>query len=120
MPDLAKPHLDFVGDDRREDQIFAGEILAFAQRQRPGDDVARMARVGLPVDIVVVHRADHVRIHERRVDGVGLEAGNERRARPDRRIAGHLAMVVEQDLRVLLLAAAQAQPTESNQNNLAD
>ena len=76
--DFAKPHLDFVGDDRAEKQIFAAQSFAFAECQRRGDEIARMARIGFPIDVVVIHRADHVAIHECCVDGIGFEAGNER------------------------------------------
>ena len=75
-PDFAKPHLDFVGDDRRENQIFAAQSFAFAERQRRGDEIARVTRIGLPINVVVIHRADHVAIQKCRIDRVGFESGN--------------------------------------------
>ncbi len=61
---FAKTHLDFVGDDGGENQILAAQAFAFAQRQRRGDEIARMARIGLPIDVVVIHGADHVAIQK--------------------------------------------------------
>jgi hypothetical protein len=61
-----------------------------------------MAWVGFPIDVVVIHRADHVAIHECRVDRVGLEAGNECGGLAI--AATHGAMMLEQDLCVVLLA----------------
>ena len=74
--DFAKPHFDFVGDDRRENQILAAQTFAFTECQRRGDEIARVAGIGFPVNVVVIHRADHVTIDERCVDRICLEAGN--------------------------------------------
>ena len=76
-PDFAKAHFDFVGDDRGENQIFAAQTFAFTERQRRSDEIARMTRIGLPIDVVVIHRADHVAVEKRRIDRIGLEAGDE-------------------------------------------
>ena len=64
-----------------------------------------MARVGLPVDVVVIHRANHVAIHECCVDWVGFEAGDECSGLSV--AAAHGAMMLEQDLGVVLLASTQ-------------
>ena len=64
-----------------------------------------MTRVGFPIDIVVIHRANHVAIHECCVDRVGLEAGDE--CGRFSIAAAHGAMMLEQDLSVFLLASTQ-------------
>ena len=64
-----------------------------------------MARVGFPIDVVVIHRANHVAIHECCVDRVGLEAGDE--CGGFSIAAAHRAMMLEQDLGVVLLASTQ-------------
>ena len=103
--DFAKPHLDFVGDDGGENQILAAESFAFAECQRRSDEIAWMTRVGLPIDVVVIHRADHVAVQKRRIHRIGLEAGNKRGGSAI--AAGHRAIMLEQNLGVILLAAAQ-------------
>ena len=40
-----------------------------------------MAWIRLPVDVVVIHRTNHVVVEKRRVDSVGLEPRDKRRAR---------------------------------------
>ena len=62
LSNFAKAHFDFVGDDGRENQIFAAEPFAFTQRERSSDEVAGMTRIRFPIDVVVIHRADHVAI----------------------------------------------------------
>ena len=73
-----------------------------------------MTWIGLPINIVVIHRANHVAIHECCVDRVGFEAGNERSGLSITALAtgrvrrgGHRAMMLEQDLGVVLLASTQ-------------
>ena len=68
-----------------------------------------MTRVGLPIDVVVIHRADHVAVQKCGVDRVGFEAGNECGGFSVTALAtGHpLRMMLEQDLRIVLLAPAQ-------------
>ena len=36
-----------------------------------------MTRICFPINVVVIHRADHVAIQKRRIDRIGLEAGDE-------------------------------------------
>ena len=59
---FAKTHLNFVGNDRCENQILAAETFALAQRQRRRDEIAGMTWIGLPIDVVVIHGANHVAI----------------------------------------------------------
>src|SRR6266403_3236839 len=37
-----------------------------------------MTRIGLPIDVVVIHRADHVTIEKCRIDWICFETGNKR------------------------------------------
>src|SRR6185295_7973696 len=68
-----------------------------------------MARVGLPVDVVVVHRADHVIVQERGIDWIRLETSDETGAGAAALLApDHLAMVREEDVGILLLRTAEA------------
>ena len=61
---FAKTHFDFVGDDGGENQILAAQPFAFAECQRRGDEIARMTRIGFPINVVVIHRADHVAVEK--------------------------------------------------------
>ncbi len=112
--DFAKSHFDFVGDDRGENQILAAQSFAFAQCERRSDEIARMTRIGFPINVVVIHRPDHVAVEKRRIDRIGFETGDER-GRPSFaalatgrvRRGGHRAIMLQQNLRVFLLAAAE-------------
>src|SRR5262249_13375346 len=64
-----------------------------------------MTWVGFPIDVVVIHGPNHVTIHERCIDGICLEAGNKCSGLAT--TAAHGAMMLEQDLRVFLLAATE-------------
>ena len=59
---FAKTHFNLVGNDRCENQILAAETFALAQRQRRRDEIAGMTWIGLPIDVVVIHGANHVAI----------------------------------------------------------
>ena len=69
-----------------------------------------MTGIGLPIDIVVIHGADHVAIQKRRIDRIGLEAGNERRGFTvaTALATGHRAIMLQQDFGVILLTAAKS------------
>ena len=64
-----------------------------------------MTGIRFPIDVVVIHRADHVPVHECGVDWVGFEAGN--KCCGFSIAAAHGAMMLEQDLSVVLLASTQ-------------
>ena len=102
MPVRERRSIHFVGDDGGENQFFATQALALAQRQRCGDEIARMARIGFPINIVVIHRANHVAVEKGRIHRIGLEPGHKRSgfAIP----AAHRAVVLEQNLGIILLA----------------
>src|SRR5438876_11724218 len=74
--DFTETHFNFVRDDRAENQIFAAQSFAFTQCERRSDEIAWMTRIGFPIDVVVIHRADHVPIQKRGIDRISLEAGN--------------------------------------------
>jgi hypothetical protein len=102
---FAETHLNFVGDDRGENQILTAQTLAFAQGQRSGDQIARMTGIGLPINVVVIHRADHVAVQKRRIHRIGLETGDERGGASV--AAAHRAVVLQQNLGVILLTAPE-------------
>ena len=106
--DFAQTYFDFVSDDGGENQILAAQTLAFTERQRRGDEIARMTRVGFPIDVVVIHGPDHVAIQKCGIHWVGLEPGNERGGFAPACGTAHRAIVFEQDLRILLLAPTQS------------
>ena len=73
---FAKTHFNFVGDDGGENQILAAQTFAFTECQRRGDEIAGMAWIGLPINVVVIHGADHVAIQKRRIHRIGFETGD--------------------------------------------
>ena len=76
-----------------------------------------MTRIGFPINVVVIHRADHVTIQKRRIDRISLEAGDKcgRRslavapalATGRVRRGGHRAIMLQQNLGVVLLATTE-------------
>ena len=64
-----------------------------------------MARIRFPIDVVVIYRPDHVAVQKCRVDWILFEAGNE--CGGFSIAAAHCAMMLEQDLRVLLLTTTK-------------
>ena len=103
---FAKTHFNFVSDDRGENQIFATEAFAFTECQRRSDEIARMTWIGFPIDVVVIHRADHVAIQKCGIDWIGLEPGDERRRATIG--TGHRPVMFQQNLGVILPTAAQS------------
>ena len=86
---FAEPHLEFVAEHQADDQFAAVAAGALAAGHRRRKDVRRMRRVLLPVNVVVVHAADHQRVGQRRRDRIHLLAraddGRLARARRSRR-----------------------------------
>src|SRR4029453_592789 len=81
------------------------QSFAFTKRQRSSDKIARVTRIGFPVDVVVIHGPNHVTIHERCIDRICLEAGN--KCSGFAIAAAHGAMMLEQNFGILLLAPTQ-------------
>ena len=103
--DLAETHFNLVGDDGRKNQILAAQPFTLAKRERRGDQIARMTRIGLPIDVVVIHRADHVTVDKRRIDRISLEPGDESGRRAV--AAAHRPVMFQQYLGVILLTATE-------------
>src|SRR5215471_1695267 len=74
--DFTQAHLDLVCNDRGENQVLAAQTFGLAECQRCGDEVAWVTWISFPINVIVIHRADHVAIYERCVDRICLEAGN--------------------------------------------
>src|SRR5438876_6077033 len=104
-PDFTKTHFNLIGNDGGENQIFAAQSFAFTERERRSDEIARMTRIRFPIDVVVIHGANHVTIWKCCIDGVRFEAGHKRR-----RFAvttANRAVMFQQNFRVLLLTATE-------------
>ena len=107
--DLAKAHFNFVGDDGGKDQILAAQTLAFTKGKRRGDEIAGMTRIRFPINIVVIHSADHVAIQKCSIDRVRFESRDEGggAAVASALATRHGAVMLQQNLRVILLTAAK-------------
>ena len=68
-----------------------------------------MARIRLPINIVVIHGPNHVAIQKCRIDRIGLEPGDEcsRATVAAVPATGHSPVMPQQDLCIILLAAAK-------------
>src|SRR5712692_2386271 len=114
--DFAKAHFNFVGDDCGKNQILSTQAFTFTECERRSDEIARMTRVGFPIDVVVIHGADHVAVQKCGINRVGLEAGDERGgaavaaalATGRVRRGGHRTVMLQQNLRVILLTASKS------------
>src|SRR5437660_11413766 len=65
---LAETHLEFMAEDETDDQLFSIAFGAFATGQGRRKNIRGMRWVLLPVNVVVLHAADH--------QGVGQGGGN--------------------------------------------
>ena len=64
-----------------------------------------MTRISFPIDVVIIHRPDHVTIQKRGIDGIGFETGNKGGCVSFP--TSHRAVMLQQDFGVVLLTAAQ-------------
>jgi hypothetical protein len=64
-----------------------------------------MTRVGFPIDVVVIHRPDHVSVEKRRIDRIGFESRDKRRRFGIS--AAHRAIMLQQNFGIILLTAAK-------------
>ena len=101
---LAEAHLELVSENESDDEFLAITPGALASGQGRGKNVGRMRRVLLPVDVVVVHAADHQRVGQRRGHGVDLLAGADHGGRA---ATGNFVEHLQRDLYIVLLVSAQ-------------
>ena len=101
---FAQPHLELVAEHQADDQLAAIAAGALAGGHRRGENVGRMRGVLLPVDVVVIHAADHQRVGQRRRNRIHLLAAADHGgfAGP-----GNLVQHLERDGDVMLLVAAE-------------
>src|SRR5438132_14371039 len=108
---FAQTHLDFVSDDGGENQILATETLGFTQCEGRSDEITWMTWIGFPIDVVIIHRANHVAIEKRRIDWISLEARHECSGSAFSpalaRRGGHRTVMLQQNSGVILLTTAE-------------
>jgi hypothetical protein len=102
---FTEAHLELVAQDDTEDEVLPIPPGTLATRDGRGDDVRRVRGVLLPVDVVVVHHADHQRVRERCRDRIDARSAAQNRRRPFSR---DLIEQVERDLDILLLVSAKS------------
>ena len=64
-----------------------------------------MAWISFPINVVVIHGADHVAIQKRRIDRIGLETGDE--CGGGAVAATHRLVMLQQNPGVILLTASK-------------
>src|SRR5438270_5350475 len=79
---LTKAHLKFVPQHQTDDQFFSVAAGAFAAGQSRRENVGGMRWILLPIDVVVIHAADHQRIGQRCRDRIDTLAGADYSRRP--------------------------------------
>ena len=101
---LAQAHLELVAEHQADDQLAAIAPRALAGGDRSRKDVGGMRRILLPVNVVVIHAADHQRVGQRRRDRIHLLAAADhgRLAR-----SGDLVQHLERDCYIVLLISAE-------------
>ncbi len=102
--DLAQALLDLVGEGNAEKEVASRSAGPFGGSHRRRNDVGRVGGILLPVDVVVVHHADHQRIQQRRRHRVHLLPGDEHRRTAG---AGDLSEDIPCEVHVMLLSAAK-------------
>ena len=101
---LAEAHLEFMPQDEPDDQFLATALRALAAGQRRGKNIGGMRRVLLPVNVVVVHAADHQSIGQRSRNWIdALACANHGR----RAVSGNFVEHLERNLHIVLLVSAQ-------------
>ena len=101
---LAEPTLEFMSEHQANDEFTAIRTAAFASSNRGRENVRRVRRVLLPVDVVVILAADHQRIRQRRRYGIDLVSCPDDRARPT---PGNLVQNFQRKRHVMLLEPAE-------------
>ncbi len=101
---LAKAHLELVPQDDADDQLFSTGALTLGAGERRRDDVGRVRRILLPVDVVVVHHPDHQGVGERGRDDIRLPAAADHRRRA---LPADLVQHLERVARILLNVSTQ-------------
>ena len=101
---FAQPHLEFMAEHDADDQLAAIASRTLAGRDCSRKNVGGMRRILLPVDVVVVHAADHQRIGERGRHRIHLLAAADQSCPAG---PGDLVQHLECDLHIVLLIAAE-------------
>jgi hypothetical protein len=102
---FTQPHLELMTEHDADDQLATIAAHQLGTCQRRGNDVRWMRRVLLPVDVVVIHHADHQRIGQRGRHRVAASRHSQHRARAGAR---DLVQDVERNLRVFLPVPAES------------
>src|SRR5579862_5517080 len=76
---LAEAHFEFVAKNKADDEFAAVALRALAAGQSDRENVGRMRRILLPVDVVVIHAADHQRVGEGRRDRINFPSCTDNR-----------------------------------------
>ena len=101
---LAQAHLELVPQHDPHDQLPTVLVRTLCARHGCRDDVRRVGRILLPVDVVVVHHPDHQRVGQGGGDDVHSTA---RADHGPGTVTRYLVEHFERDLGVLLLEAAE-------------
>ena len=101
---FAKAHLELMAQDQTDNQFLAAAAGPLAARQRRGENIGRMRGVLLPINVVVIHAADHQRVGQRRRDRIDPLARADHRGSTT---SCYLAENFQSDLHVVLLIAAE-------------
>jgi len=104
---LTQAHLEFVPKYKTDDQFSRIAAGAFAARQRCRKDVGGMGWILLPIDVVVIHAADHQRICQGRRDRVNMLAGADYCRRP---VSCNFVENCKRDLHIVLQVAPERAP----------
>ena len=101
---FAEAHFKLVAQDKANNQFTPVAVFALAAGHGCGKDIGGVRRVLLPIDVVVVHAADHERVREggrHRIDALaGADYCGWSRA-------GDFVEHLERNLDVVLLVAAK-------------
>ncbi len=101
---LAQAHLELMAQYKSNDQFLAIALGALTTRHRGRKNIGGMRRILLPVNVVVIHAADHQRIRQRRRYCVHLLARTDHGRRPTPR---DFFQHFERNDHVMLLVSAQ-------------
>src|SRR5581483_3449455 len=112
---FAKAHFEFMPEHDSDNQFLTLVVCALAAGQRRGKDIRGMRWILLPINVVVIHAADHQRIGKGGGDRINTlaSADNGRKT-----ASADFVQHAESDLHVVLLVTTQGAPDGIEQEAL--
>src|SRR5579862_1353391 len=101
---FAEAHFKFMAEHQTDDEFFPTALSALATCDRGRKDIGRVRGILLPINVVVIHAADHQRVRKRCRNWVKPAPGADQRRAAG---SGDFVENPERNLHIVLLVAAE-------------